>query len=955
MHAHSENEYANNVQAQLEASGWACRPSSAYNAQLGMLADDLINFLVDTQPGHYAALAASPTAFLAKVRQAISLEGAAKALKHGVSIDGRTIRLCGFKPQFAATAAGAHNDHRHNRFSFVRELVFTPEGKALRLDFGLFLNGIPLFTCELKSELSNQSWMDAVEQYRTDRKPEYGVILKPVEGAIAHFAVSQVAAVFTTRLAGEDTLFLPFNPTYGYAKPATHAFDTDYLWRDVLAPDNVLDLLEAFIYQKVTETGKEVLFPRFHQWECIHRIKAAVAAEGPGYRYLQQHSAGSGKSNTIAWLASQLAYMTRDGKAKVFDKVLVVTDRLVLDRQLGDVLRFMHQGLAGQLVTCEHTKDLGEALLDKTPIVVTTLQKFSFLKNVFDGSAGLSPDQLARIRGLRFAVLIDEAHSSQGGEHFEALEKSLSTHLRAGRELPNVSFFAFTATPKNATLELFGRKDDLGTLIPFHTYSMQQAIDEGYILDVRKNYHPLQTLYHVESTRPGEFIEQTRAVFRSIFNDPAIVKAKAWEVVRVFRESVAPALGGLAQGMVVCDSRRSAGRFKQMLDALLAEQGLPWQTLCAFTDEIELNGVTHDEFSINGLRKGTDLAKLFVEQPDQYKLLVVAEKFQVGFDCPRLTAMFVDKPLEGLMAVQTLSRINRWAPGKTEDDLLVLDFVNDEEVIMGAFDRFIERRETAPRNFLDRLGELEGALFDYKLFTEKDLEAFKIAARTDAAALYAVLSPMRTHVREMEPAARRKLIHQLKEFKELFALGSKLDPAARKHQLLAGFVSRLLTTVDKSSAMKSARLPLKVVMAEVVPYVSEGAATGAEIATEAVVNGPAETKERKTPRQKALDGYLLELSAEKMGELAPLTHEVIHQMCQEPTVIHQARANAFDVFAQGSASATLKRLVANQLSTQPSRAMALMKRIAEGASPGSVMSNMLWVAYLRSSGTQEDS
>lgn len=951
MNAHSEFEYANNVQAQLVASGWACRTSGNYNARFGLLTADLAAFLDATQPGHYGALVgAGEDQLVADIRNAISRVGTAHALKHGVDVNGRHLRLCGFKPQSAATEASTHNDYRHNRFSFVRELVFTPEGKALRLDFALFLNGVPLFTAELKSEMTAQGLADAVLQYKTDRHPDLAVILQPVVGALAHFAASQAGIEFTTKLAGEETLFRPFNPTLGYVMPADHGSPTDYLWRQVLTPDNVLDLLEYFIFQKPTDSGIDVLFPRYHQWECVSQVKAAVLAEGPGHRYLQQHSAGSGKSNTIAWLASQLAYLTLPGGQKVFDKVLVVTDRLVLDRQLGDVLRFMHGSIIGQLVNCSHTRELGAALQDHTPILVTTVQKFAFLDQVFSGDRSVDPGTRARVRSMRFAVLIDEAHSSQGGDYFSSMLKNLSTHLRSGREVPNVSFFAFTATPKNDTLELFGRKNRMGDLVPFHTYSMRQAIDEQYILEVRKGYRQVETLYHVESTKPGEFVERTKDVFRAIFNDPEIVKAKAWEVARVFSTGVACKLGGLAQGMVVCESRLAAGRFKLALDAIFAEKGLPYKTLCAFTDEIELDGQVYDEFTINGVAQGTDLGKLFVTTPAEYKLLVVADKFQVGFDCPRLLAMFVDKPLEGIAAVQTLSRLNRWFPGKSEDDVLILDFANTEETIMGSFDQFIDRRVTAPRNFIPRLAELETSIRGYGLFTEADVDAFWAAARTDAAALYAVMGPLKLKAAELEVGVRKKLVEQLVEFKELYALGSKINPDALRYQKLAGFIGRMLTTVDKREALKIARLPLKVVMASVVPYLPEEPPAFDKVGADQVVNGPAETQSAKSPAKKALDGLLQELSAQKLEGLSEAIHDIINKMCTDPLLTTQARSNSFEVFARdGHAPAVLNTLVVAYISRDSTIGKALVTSLLGNTSrQREVRENILKVVYTRS-------
>jgi type I restriction enzyme R subunit len=437
-----------------------------------------------TQPGSLPA-DDDHERFASDIRDAISKVGAAHAFKHGLTVNSKHVRLSGFKPQFQATQDSLHNDYRHNRFTVIRELEFN--SLRQRLDVGLFLNGIPLFTFELKSELSSQTVADAMEQYRRDRDPATSVLLQPVIGALAHFAVSQDDAAFTTHLQGADTAFLPFNPGYGYMRPEYHAYKTDYLWQEVLTPDKVLELLEYFIYQKVGPDGLEVLFPRFHQWDCIQKLRADVTANGTGQRYLQQHSAGSGKSNTISWLTFQLAFLMVEGQRKVFDKVIVVTDRLVLDRQLGDVLAFMQGSEVGQLVKCQKTRDLIEALQSKIPVVLTTIQKFAWLQKVLDQDPNVQvdPGVWTRIRGLRFAIVIDEAHSSQGGELFLQMLQYLTAHRKSGRVAPNVSFFAFTATPRLETLEIFGSKNRMGELEPFHSYSMRQAIDEGYILDVR--------------------------------------------------------------------------------------------------------------------------------------------------------------------------------------------------------------------------------------------------------------------------------------------------------------------------------------------------------------------------------------------------------------------------------------------------------------------------------------
>lgn len=952
--AHSESFYGDAVQLQLEAQAWGFKPSARYNIAHGFLLEDLAAFLEATQPGHYWALTeGGDDKFASDVRNALSKVGTAHALKHGLRLGDRKLRLCGFKPQYQATLTAGQSDYPHNRFTVIRELTFNADG--LRLDFGFFLNGLPLFTVELKSELSEQTVTDAMEQYREWRLPEFGILLKPVEGAIAHFAVSQDGVAFTTRLQGADTEFLPFNPGIPYEKPAEHAYVTDYLWQQVFQPDSVLDLLEYFVFQKPGSKGIDVLFPRFHQWECVQQLKAAVLAEGVGHRYLQQHSAGSGKSNTISWLAYQLAYLTSAGENTVFDKVLVVTDRIALDRQLGGVLNFMQEATIGQMANCARTKDLLRELQGKTRIIVTTIQKFTWLQRVLAGEVGTDSATFSKIKQLKFAVLIDEAHSSQGGDFFSAMVRQLTSHTYAGRNIPNVSFFAFTATPRDETLELFGRKNRLGDLEPFHSYSMQQAIDEGYILDVRKGYHQVEVVYVVESTEEGRKVEKPKDVFRHIFEDPEVAKAKARETLRLFAGGIEPLLAGQAQAMVVCNSRKAAGLFKLALDILLAEQAKPYKALGAFTDKIQIDGRVYDEFSINQVRQGLDLGKLFLENPDQYKFLVVADKFQVGFDCPRLVALFVDKGLEGLAAVQTLSRLNRSFPHK--DSTLVVDFVNDRGTIMKAFDRYIEPVETVPRDVLPRLTELHSLLLKPAAFTDADVAEHWTVFRKSPEGLYALMRPIKTRVTGLAEAVRKTLLANLLEFKELYSLGVKLYPDALRFQELAAFVTTLVRYIDKKEAQKSARLPLKVVLASVVqrdPDTPEGCEGESDTVGVPGDSPGSSASGAKSPAEKELAALLLDLSRRSLEDLADPIHELIEGLVADSKVSSEARRNPFEVFAhEGQTQHRLDNWVTSQIFLLPSEQGEKLRKALLGKTKESadVRNNILRVVFLRANST----
>lgn len=939
--AHAEHYYHDSAERQLLAQGWSARTSEDYDRVNGLVLADLLAFLEATQPGHLPA-DGNNVRFASDIRHAISKVGTAHAFKHGLTINGKHMRLAGFKPQYQVTQDSLHNDHQHNRFTVVRELEFNADRQ--RLDLALFLNGVPLFTFELKSELSAQTAADAMEQYRQDRDPSSSVLLQPAVGALAHFAVSQDEVAFTTRLQGDNTTFLPFNPGYAYARPEHHAYRTDYLWQDVLTPASVLELLEYFIFQKASAEGLEVLFPRFHQWDCVQKLRADVLAHGTGQRYLQQHSAGSGKSNTISWLAFHLAFLMADGQRKVFDKVLVVTDRVVLDRQLGDVLTFMQGDAVGQLVNCRKTRELLEALQSKTPVVVTTIQKFAWLQRVLDQdpSIQVDPGVWSRIRGLKFAIIIDEAHSSQGGELFLQMLNYLTAYRKSGRNTPNVSFFAFTATPRLETLEIFGSKSRMGELEPFHSYSMRQAIDEGYILDVRKGYYAVETLYHVESTKTGATVSYPKKVFKDIFEDETVVRAKAREVVRLFRQGVAHLLEGQAQAMVVCSSRKAAGMFKLALDEVLREERLRFGTLAAFTEEIILGSKTYDEFTINGLPQGTDLGRLFVRNPEDYRFLVVADKFQVGFDCPRLSALFVDKSLDDLAAVQTLSRLNRAFPNK--DSTLVVDFVNDEDTIMKAFSRYIEPLSTTSRDVMPRLEELAESLLKYGAFTPGDVDRHWAVFRKDPKALYALVTNVKDLCVKRGSEWQRGLVALLRELRELYSFGVKIRPEAAKHQRLDAFAATLLRRLDKAEIQKTARLPLKVVMATVVPFTPEDQP---ELPAEPVrVPGPST---HQKPEAQALDHLLIGLSRKKLSHLADSLHEVLEKLAVDDDVQNQAAHNNFEVFSrEGVAAAKLSHLVIAKLVTGSPDGQALFDA-TQGDDPVATETrqNILQVVYLR--------
>lgn len=681
--------------------------------------------------------------------------GVLDVLRHGVVDHGVTIHLAYFRPAHGLTPELVAR-YEVNRLTATRQLRYAPgEGKAV--DLALFVNGVPVATAELKNPLTGQGVEQAIGQYRTDRDPKNRTLSR----AIVHFAVDPQRVAMTTRLAGADTRFLPFNQGDAHgagnpANPAGHA--TGYLWERVWERGAWLDLLGRFVHVDKPAKGSkkpgQVIFPRYHQWDAVLRLEATARDEGPGHSYLVQHSAGSGKSNTIAWLAHRLSTLHAQD-SKVFDKVVVITDRLVLDRQLQDTIyQFEHAHGVVERID-KSSQQLADALAgEQARVIITTLQKFPFVL-----------DKVKDLPARRYAVIVDEAHSSQTGEAANELRRVLGARAAKseGGDLPadaveealveavasrgrqeNMSFFAFTATAKGKTLELFGRySTDTGKHEPFHLYSMRQAIEEGFIHDVLANYTTYETFFHLEKAISDDPAYQTAKVRRAIARFVTLheynLAQKADIVVEHFRAHVAHKVAGSAKAMVVCSSRAHAVRFWQALRRHVSEHGYDLGVLVAFSDAVAVNGddpVT--EAKCNGFPE-SQTAERF--DSDDYQIMVVAEKFQTGFDQPKLYAMYVDKTLTGLAAVQTLSRLNRIHPDK--DGTFVLDFVNDAEEIAAAFEPYYGKT-VAPPSDPNLLYDTRHALDEFGVLAVEEATTFArllLTERLDHGRLHAALGP----------------------------------------------------------------------------------------------------------------------------------------------------------------------------------------------------------------------
>ena len=688
--------------------------------------------------------------FVERLAKELDARGTVDVLRHGVVDLGVTIRLAFFAPAHGLTPL-LRERYEANRLTVTRQLPYQ-HGQTKTLDLCLFVNGIPVATAELKNQLTGQSVEHAMEQYRTDRDPANVTLARR---AVVHFAVDTHRVAMTTRLAGADTRFLPFNrgDGMGAGNPAVEAKQrTSYLWEQVWQRDAWLDLLARFVHVEQPSKGSKaapvVIFPRFHQWDAVLKMEADARADGAGQNYLVQHSAGSGKSNTIAWLSHRLSSLHDDADAKVFDKVIVITDRLVLDRQLQDTIyQFEHAHGVVQRID-ESSSQLAEALAgEQARIIITTLQKFPFVM----GHVEELPERT-------YAVIVDEAHSSQTGESAKELKKVLGAAGAAGalvaeelgelgsEEEPtnltedllaaevlargrqhNLSFFAFTATPKGKTLELFGRRNpSTDRFEAFHVYSMRQAIQEGFILDVLANYVTYETYWRIEKAVAEdpelESKKAQAAIARFVALHDHNLAQKAEIIVEHFRTHVAHRIGGKAKAMTVTSSREHAVRYKQALDGYVAEHGYDnIRVLVAFSGSLNVDGDNVTEAKLNGF-PDTQTANEFKGDRDN-RILVVAEKFQTGFDEPLLCAMYVDKVLTGLNAVQTLSRLNRSHPDKRSEDVVVVDFRNDTDTILGAFEPYYGET-VAPPTDPNLLYDTRTQLLPFGVLRPEEMEAF---------------------------------------------------------------------------------------------------------------------------------------------------------------------------------------------------------------------------------------
>jgi type I restriction enzyme, R subunit len=731
--------------------GWICGNPRDYDREYCVDLAQLSAFLRETQPEVAEALDLDkdgPTRrkFLARLQGEISKRGTIDVLRHGIKHGPHHIDLFYGTPSPGNPRAAELNGA--NRFSVTRQLRYSRDETQRSLDLGLFINGLPVATFELKNSLTKQTVEDAVQQYQRDRDPRERLF--ELGRCVVHFAVDDQEVRFCTHLKGKGSWFLPFNQGWNDGAgnpPNPDGLKTDYLWRRILTREGLTDILENYaqvveIKDQKTGRKKQVqIWPRFHQLEVVRKLLADALAHGVGRRYLIQHSAGSGKSNSIAWLAHQLIGLKKD-EATVFDSIIVVTDRRILDQQIRDTIRQFAQ-VRATVGHAEHSGDLRRFIAEGKKIIISTVQKFPFILDEIGDEIG------AEHRGRRFAILIDEAHSSQGGrtsaavsmalsaagteEDDETLEDQINRLMEAKKLLPNASYFAFTATPKNKTLEIFGQPEPQadGTVKhrPFHGYTMKQAIQEGFILDVLRHYTPVESYYRlvkkVEGDPEFDTKRASRKLRRYVEGHDHAIRLKAEIMVDHFHEQVLALgrIGGEARAMVVTGGIERAIQYFHAFQDYLAERKSRYKAIVAFSGEHDFShqewgGAQVTEASLNGFPSSQIAERI---QEDPYRFLICADKFQTGYDEPLLHTMYVDKPLSGIKAVQTLSRLNRAHPKK--HDCFVLDFMNDADTIQQAFADYYRTTILAEETDPNKLHDLKAALDGYQVYGDAQVDA----------------------------------------------------------------------------------------------------------------------------------------------------------------------------------------------------------------------------------------
>jgi type I restriction enzyme R subunit len=942
------------VECFVEQGGYSQGHAEDYSVELGMFKAEVISFIQETQPDKWTKLetihgADCPNRVIQRLYKELDLRGSLDVLRNGFVDYGIRFQMAFFKPE-----SGLNPDtqalYENNKLKVVRQLFYSDKNKN-SVDLVLSLNGLPVATLELKNHFTGQTASNAKRQYAQDRDNRE-LLFAFKKRALVHFAVDPDEVHMTTRVNGNRTYWLPFNKgcDNGKGNPANPAgYKTSYLWESVLTKDSWLDIIHRFIHLQTEEyefdgvmkKSEKLIFPRYHQLDSVRKLTTDAKASGAGKNYLIQHSAGSGKSNSIAWLAYRLSCLHNEQDERIFDSVVVVTDRKVLDNQLQNTIyQFEHKTGVVQKVD-KDSSQLASAISYGTHIIITTLQKFPFVIE----KVGDLPDR-------KYAVIVDEAHSSQGGEASKKLKevlssKSLDTAVEddfsdfddedeindqvekscatRGRQ-QNISFFAFTATPKYKTLAVFGCLNEEGKPQPFHLYSMRQAIEEGFILDVLENYTTYELYFKLTKAIEDDPLlnkkKAAQAIGKYVSLHPHNLAQKTEIIIEHFRQIVAKKIGGRAKAMLVTGSRLHAKRyFDEFRRYIKAKEYTDIKVLVAFSgkviDDDFPDGVSEPSLTGFGER---ELPEVF--DTEEYKILIVADKYQTGFDQPLLHTMYVDKKLSGVKAVQTLSRLNRTCPGK--DDTFVLDFVNDRETILSSFQPYYEITTVVSEPDPNHLYDLKAKLDEKQIYWQSEIEAFarvyfKDSRRLtvkDQAALYAYFDPAVDRFKDIEKKDEKdEFKKSLRTWTNLYSFMAQIMPFTEPDfEKFYAFAKLLQTKLPKMDLSETLQFDDEVALEY---YRLQKIADGSiELQKNEIgeLDGLTEAGIKRAKEEKAVLSEIIELLNERFGtsfeQADKLFFDQIEaELVQDETLRTQAQANKIDTFKYAFEDQFLSKLI----------------------------------------------
>ncbi len=927
------------VESLIENGGYSQGNSEQYFPKLGMFKYEILSFLQNSQPEKWEKIIAVHGVddvgdrIIGRINKEMDLRGSLDVIRNGFTDYGVRFKLAFFQPE---TGLNPETEilYNKNQLKVYRQVYYSDKNKN-SVDLVISLNGIPVATIELKNRFTGQSTANAKKQYNTTRDFRE-LLFKFKKRALVHFAVDDEEVFMTTKIAGEKTFWLPFNKgnNKGKGNPINpDGYKTDYLWKDILVKDSFLEIIQRFIHLQKEEieidgrtfNKEKMIFPRYHQLDVVKKITANAKVTGAGKNYLVQHSAGSGKSNSIAWLAYRLSSLHNKFDERIFDSVVVVTDRRVLDQQLQNTIyQFEHKtGIVKKID--KNSQQLADAISAGSHIIITTLQKFPFVI-----------DKVGSLPNKKYAVIIDEAHSSQGGEAHKKMKEVLSSandnieeeeftaedfileqierSAKARGLQKNISFFAFTATPKYKTLAIFGEKTGDEKPQPFHLYSMRQAIEEGFILDVLENYTTYELFFKlskvIEDDPKLNKKKVARAIGRFVNFHPHNLAQKAEIVIEHFKQVVSHKIGGKAKAMFITSSRKLAKRYYEEFNKYIKLKGYTNEIkiLVAFSgkviDDNYPDGVSEPE--LTGFSE-SELPRVF--NKNEYKILIVADKYQTGFDQPMLHTMYVDKKLSGVRAVQTLSRLNRTAPGK--EDTFILDFVNDRQTILEAFQEYYERTIVSEEPKINHLYDLKAKLDEKQIYWNSEINAFANHyfksygnfTNKDQARLYSFIDPAVDRFNALEEQEEKdEFKKSLRTWLNLYAFFAQIMPFKESNfEKFYAYGKLLQTKLPKPDISEQLKLIDEIALEYYrLQKIKEGSIELSK-GKDGELDGVSEAGIKRAKEEKAPLSEIIDILNERFGtefeEADRLFFEQIEtELIQDEKLQTQARANKMDTF-----------------------------------------------------------